>query len=166
MTSPAAIWLAMLSGNKWMMSGNSDLICVQFTSNMRKFALLPLFAVGVTGSYAQHSTTLSAAAWVDSVFRTLSPDEKIAQLMVIRLSAIDPATHRAVFYDSAVEDAVRKYNIGGICTFQGEPVAQANHINRLQGLAKTPLLFCIDAENGLGMRMDSVRGLPRQMMLG
>ncbi len=133
---------------------------------MRKFALLLLFAVGVTGSYAQHSTTLSAAAWVDSVFRTLSPDEKIAQLMVIRLSAIDPATHRAMFYDSTVEDAVRKYNIGGICTFQGDPVAQANHINRLQGLAKTPLLFCIDAENGLGMRMDSVRGLPRQMMLG
>jgi len=113
-------------------------------------------------SYAQQS----AETWVDSVFRTLSPDEKIAQLMVIRLSAIDPSTRRAVFYDKEVEEAVKKYNVGGICLFQGDPLTQASHINYYQGLTRTPLLFCIDAENGLGMRMDSVEGLPRQMMLG
>ena len=133
---------------------------------MRKVALLLVLMATMIKSHAQHSTALSADAWVDSVFRTLTPDEKITQLMVIRLSAIDPVTHRAVFYDTAVENAVRIYNIGGICTFQGDPVAQAEHINHLQGLAKTPILFCIDAENGLGMRMDSVEGLPRQMMLG
>jgi len=133
---------------------------------MRKFTLLLMLTAGTLGVYAQHTTTLSADAWVDSVFRTLSPDEKIAQLMVIRLSAIDPTTRRPVFYDSVAEEAVRKYDVGGICTFQGDPVAQADHINHLQGMAKTPILFCIDAENGLGMRMDSVRGLPRQMMLG
>jgi beta-N-acetylhexosaminidase len=134
--------------------------------DMRKFTLLLMLTAGTLGVYAQHTTTLSADAWVDSVFRTLSPDEKITQLMVIRLSAIDPTTRRPVFYDSVAEVAVRKYDVGGICTFQGDPVAQADHINHLQGIAKTPILFCIDAENGLGMRMDSVRGLPRQMMLG
>jgi beta-N-acetylhexosaminidase len=134
---------------------------------MRKFALLLLFVTtGLTRIHAQHATTLSADAWVDSVFRTLSADEKITQLMVIRLSGIDPATHRAVFYDSIADMAVRKYNVGGICTFQGDPVAQAERINRLEMAAKTPILFCIDAENGLGMRMDSVQGLPRQMMMG
>ncbi len=133
---------------------------------MRKLALLLVLTAGVIKCYAQHTTGLTADAWVDSVFRTLTADEKIAQLMVIRLSAIDPVTRRAVFYDTAVENAVRKYNVGGICTFQGDPVAQAEHINHLQGIAKTPILFCIDAENGLGMRMDSVEGLPRQMMLG
>ncbi|HEV3411990.1 MAG TPA: glycoside hydrolase family 3 N-terminal domain-containing protein [Puia sp.] len=134
---------------------------------MRKLALLLLLVTtGLTRSYAQRSTPPSADAWVDSVFRTLTPDEKIAQLMVIRLSGIDPVTHRTIFYDSIAESAVRKFNVGGICTFQGDPVAQAERINRLQGLARTPILFCIDAENGLGMRMDSVEGLPRQMMLG
>jgi beta-glucosidase-like glycosyl hydrolase/CubicO group peptidase (beta-lactamase class C family) len=108
----------------------------------------------------------TADAWVDSVFRTLSPDEKIAQLMVIRLSAIDPSTRRVIFYDKEVEEAIRKYNVGGICLFQGDPLTQAAHINFYQGIARTPILFCIDAENGLGMRMDSVEGLPRQMMLG
>src|SRR5580658_5709349 len=134
---------------------------------MRKLLLLLLLVTtGISRIHAQRSSALTVDAWVDSVFRTLSPDEKITQLMVIRLSGIDPATHRAVFYDSIAEEAVRKYNVGGICTFQGDPVAQAGRINHLQSIARTPILFCIDAENGLGMRMDSVQSLPRQMMLG
>ena len=132
---------------------------------MRKFTLLLTFLAGISSIRAQ-SPADSANHWVDSVFKTLSPDEKIAQLMVIRLSGIDPATHKAVFYDAAVEEAIRKYNVGGICLFQGDPLTQAAHINHFQQIARTPILFCIDAENGLGMRMDSVTGLPRQMMLG
>ena len=150
-----------------MMSGNSELILCAIYAEMRKFVLLLLVVTtGISRTHAQRSTALTRDAWVDSVFRTLSPDEKITQLMVIRLSGIDPVTHRAVFYDSIAEEAVRKYDVGGICTFQGDPVAQAGRINHLQNIAKTPILFCIDAENGLGMRMDSVEGLPRQMMLG
>src|SRR5579863_2777012 len=143
------------------------LILCAIYAEMRKFVLLLLVIVtGTSRTHAQRSTTLTVDAWVDSVFRTLSPEEKITQLMVIRLSGIDPITHRAVFYDSIAEDAVRKYNVGGICTFQGDPVAQAGRINHFENMARTPILFCIDAENGLGMRMDSVEGLPRQMMLG
>ena len=135
---------------------------------MRKFALLLIFLAGITGLRAQSPiySADSADHWVDSVFKTLSPDEKIAQLMVIRLSGIDPTTHKPVFYDTAVESAIRKYDVGGICLFQGDPLTQAAHINYYQDIARTPILFCIDAENGLGMRMDSVTGLPRQMMLG
>ena len=66
---------------------------------MRKLALLLVLTAGVIRCYAQHTTALSPDAWVDSVFRTLTPDDKITQLMVIRLSAIDPVTRRAVFYD-------------------------------------------------------------------
>ncbi len=132
---------------------------------MRKLILLLCFLAGIAGVRAQRITD-SADKWVDSVFHTLSPDEKIAQLMVIRLSGIDPNTHRTVFFDKEAEEAVRKYNVGGICLFQGDPLTQADHINYYQRVARTPLLFCIDAENGLGMRMDSVIGLPRQMMLG
>jgi len=86
--------------------------------------------------------------------------------MVIRMSGIDQVNHRIVFYDNEVGDAIKKYNVGGICLFQGGPLSQAARINYFQSIAHTPLLFCIDAENGVGMRMDSVMGLPRQMMLG
>ena len=117
-------------------------------------------------SQAQFRSALSVDAWVDSVFKKLNPDEKIAQLMVVRGSAIDPKTRRPVLFTKETEEAVRKYNVGGICMFQGGPKAQAIFINHMQDIAKTPLLICIDAENGVGMRMDSVLGLPRQMMLG
>ena len=113
---------------------------------------------------AQNNT---AALWADSVYKTLSNDERIAQLMVVSLSSIDSKTKLVTFYDDKVEDLIKKYNIGGICVFQGSPVKQATIINRLQANAKTPILMCIDAEWGVGMRMiDSVLPLPRQMMLG
>jgi beta-glucosidase-like glycosyl hydrolase/CubicO group peptidase (beta-lactamase class C family) len=115
---------------------------------------------------AQRSSGNPAADhWVDSVFKTLSKKQKIAQLMVVRVSSIG-ADRKVVFYDKQVEEAIRKYNIGGLCLFQGGPVQQATILNRLQSVAQTPLLVTIDAENGVGMRMDSVLGLPRQMMMG
>jgi beta-glucosidase-like glycosyl hydrolase/CubicO group peptidase (beta-lactamase class C family) len=108
----------------------------------------------------------NASAWADSVMKTLSPDEKIAQLIMVRLSSIDSRTRTVTFYDSTVERDIRKWNIGGICLFQGAPVKQATIVNRLQSIAKTPILMAIDGENGVGMRLDSVAGLPRMMMLG
>lgn len=87
--------------------------------------------------------------------------------MVARLSSIDAKTKKVIFYDTKVAALVKQYNIGGICLFQGSPEKQATILNSLQAIAKTPILMCIDAEWGLGMRMtDSVLPLPRQMMLG
>src|ERR1700679_2351218 len=130
---------------------------------MKKFLILFLLSFIVSTSFSQHKTNLSANAWVDSVFKTLTDTQKIAQLMVVRLSAIDGATKKVTFYDKEVEDMIRKYNVGGICLFQGGPITQANYLNYFQNISQTPLLICIDAENGVGMRMDSVAGLPRQM---
>ncbi len=110
---------------------------------------------------------IAAQHWADSVYKKLSKDERIAQLMVVRLSTIDSKTKTVTFYDDDVEKLIKKYNIGGICVFQGSPVKQATIINRLQRKAKTPVLMCIDAEWGVGMRLiDSVLPLPRQMMMG
>ena len=121
--------------------------------------ILPFFG------FSQRSTNLSANEWVDSVFKTLNKDQKIGQLMVVRLSSIGP-NRTITFYEKQVEASVRKYNIGGICLFQGGPLKQAGLINYFQSIAQTPILISIDAENGLGMRLDSVQGLPRQMMMG
>ena len=109
----------------------------------------------------------NARTWADSVYKTLNNDERIAQLMVVRLSSFDAKTKTAIFYDKQVDSLITQYNVGGICVFQGSPVKQAEIINRLQAKARTPVLMCIDAEWGVGMRMtDSVLPLPRQMMLG
>jgi beta-glucosidase-like glycosyl hydrolase/CubicO group peptidase (beta-lactamase class C family) len=129
---------------------------------MRKIFFLLLIFISAK-SVAQNN----AGRWVDSVFKTLSEDERIAQLMVVRLSTYDAKTKTVTFFDSLVTAQIKQYNIGGICLFQGSPVKQANIINTLQSIARTPILMCIDAEWGVGMRMiDSVQSLPRQMMLG
>jgi len=129
----------------------------------------PLLFVVVTlfcnQALTQRSSSLPEDYWVDSVFKTLTKDQKIGQLMVVRLSSIGPG-RRVVFYEKEVEEAIRKYNIGGICLFQGGPVRQANLINHFQQIARTPILISIDAETGVGMRLDSVMPLPRHMMLG
>ncbi|MEO6290687.1 MAG: glycoside hydrolase family 3 N-terminal domain-containing protein [Ginsengibacter sp.] len=132
---------------------------------MHKFLLTIffLFAIRLI-SFSQIQQNPAAEHWADSVFNTLTDDERIAQLMVLRESEI--TKDGVVIYDSAITAAVKKYNIGGIVLFQGSPVKQANFINSFQAVAKTPLMVCIDAEWGLGMRQDSVIPLNHQMMLG
>ena len=134
---------------------------------MKKLLLGAGLLISMTSLAQRHSRSHGpslADLWVDSVFKTLTEDQKIAQLMVIRESTI--MDKKPVILHQEVEDAIRKYNVGGICLFQGGPVTQANEVNFFQSIAQTPLLVCIDGENGLGMRMDSVQGLPRQMTLG
>ncbi len=130
---------------------------------MRKILVILSLFITVGASAQQNN----AEKWVDSVFKTLTPDEQIAQLMVVRLSTINSATKTVTFFDKEVADLITQYNVGSICLFQGSPVQQATIVNRLQSIAKTPLLVTIDAEWGVGMRMtDSVLPLPKQMMLG
>ncbi|MBI1343980.1 MAG: serine hydrolase [Terrimonas sp.] len=99
--------------------------------------------------------------WVDSVFRSLDKEEKIAQLMVIRAHS-----DKGDAYAEAVADIIRTYNVGGLCFFQGGPVRQAHYTNYYQSIAKTPLLITIDGEWGLGMRLDSVTKFPYQLTMG
>ena len=131
-----------------------------------KNAFLLVSLVFSLSLHAQYNVNFPVNNWVDSVFNTLTDSQKIAQLIVVRLSAIDPGTGKITFYDQQVESDIRRFNVGGICLFQGGPKQQAAFINHFQQIARTPVLFSIDAENGLGMRMDSVAPLPRQMMLG
>jgi beta-N-acetylhexosaminidase len=98
--------------------------------------------------------------WVDSVFASLSNEERIAQLMVVR------ANQPGKEYDVRIDSWISKYNIGGITFFKGKPVTQLIQTNRWQQLAKTPLLISIDAEWGLAMRLDNTVQYPMQMTLG
>src|SRR5829696_1929502 len=128
---------------------------------MKKSIVLILGCFFISVSYAQYKSNLSASAWTDSVFKSLSKDEKIAQLIIIRAhSNLGPE------HVQGVTDLITKHNVGALCFFQGGPVRQANLTNLYQSLAKTPLLVTIDGEWGLGMRLDSVIKFPYQLTLG
>ncbi|MEI6853617.1 MAG: glycoside hydrolase family 3 N-terminal domain-containing protein, partial [Bacteroidota bacterium] len=96
------------------------------------------------------------------VMQRLTPDQRLAQLIMV-----GAWSNKTLEADSNITNQILKYNIGGICFFQGGPITQARYTNYWQSLAKTPLLVSIDGEWGLGMRLkDSTVSFPRQMTLG
>src|SRR5690606_26031321 len=99
--------------------------------------------------------------WVDSVFRTLSPDEKIAQLIMVAAYSNRDKSH-----EQEILKLIRDQKVGGLVFFQGGPVRQSRLINTYQEASKVPLLMAMDAEWGLGMRLDSTISYPYQMTLG
>lgn len=121
------------------------------------FILLVLTSCQIT----LDAQTRAEKKWVKHQFKSLSLDEKIAQLMVLRAHS----NWDAKKIDSLAE-LIKQYNIGGLCFFQGGPIRQAIQTNNYQRIAKTPLLITIDAEWGLGMRLDSIDMFPRQLSLG
>lgn len=131
--------------------------------HMKKLFLFCLSALIFTSITAQqfYEHTPEADKWVRKQFRKLSKDQRIAQLMIIRAHSNLGADHV-----KEVTDLIKKYNVGGLCFFQGGPVRQANLTNEYQKIAKTPLMIAIDGEWGLGMRLDSVINFPRQLMMG
>ena len=91
-----------------------------------------------------------ADQWVDSVFNSLSADEKIGQLIMVPAYSKKGIKHRLNLLKM-----VKENKIGGIITMQGGPMRHVNMVNQLQSVSKTPLLVAIDAEYGLSMRLDS-----------
>jgi beta-glucosidase-like glycosyl hydrolase/CubicO group peptidase (beta-lactamase class C family) len=129
---------------------------------MKKFLFsFLLLSVLYMSSFAQKQSRLPAQQWVDSVFNSLTNEQRIAQLMIIRAHSNLGQKHV-----DEVTDLIKKYDVGGLCFFQGGPVRQANLTNYYQRIAQTPLMITIDGEWGLGMRLDSVINFPRQLMIG
>ena len=128
------------------------------------FSITLLF-ISFSKSFSSTSNNIipekSDSLWVDSVFNTLSPFERISQLFMIRvLSDKDDAYYRDILKLTC------DYKVGGICFFKGNPTKQAKLTNTLQGMLDIPMLISIDGEWGLGMRLDSTISFPRQMTLG
>jgi len=105
--------------------------------------------------------TPRASQWADSVFTSLTSDERIAQLIMVA-----GYSNRSRGYEDSLSNLVRTYRLGGVVMFQGGPVRHAKLTNRLQALSAVPLLMAIDGEWGLGMRLDSTVRFPYQMTLG
>ncbi|MNK12528.1 putative lipoprotein YbbD precursor [compost metagenome] len=100
--------------------------------------------------------------WVDAVFNTLTPKEKVAQLFLVRAH-----TNLGQKYIDSVAQVIQYEHLGGLVVFQGGPVRHVDMFNRYQSLSKVPLMMTFDGEWGLGMRMpDSTLSFPYQMTLG
>ena len=99
--------------------------------------------------------------WVDSVMKTLTIDQQIAQCIWIAGYSNSDIAHEV-----EVTDIIRKYGVGGIVFFQGTGSKQAELTNFYQKISKVPLVIALDAEWGAGMRLENVSKFPYQMTMG
>ncbi len=99
--------------------------------------------------------------WVDSVFNSLTFEERLGQLFMVAAYSNKGPEHEA-----EITQLIEAQHLGGLIFFQGGPVRQANLTNHYQSKSKTPLFIAMDAEWGIGMRLDSVLQFPKQMTLG
>lgn len=129
----------------------------------KKIVLTSLIAVVLTFQLTAQNiqnNSLSEERWVDSVYRSLTLEQRIAQLIFVR------ANYSGQSYLTVVDTLISEYNIGGVVFFKGDPVLQAIQTNHWNSLSRTPLFVAIDAEWGLGMRLKNTIKYPLQMTLG
>jgi len=107
-----------------------------------------------------------AARWM----KTMTPRERIAQLIVIGFSG-HPMNTRTRDYRKFVH-LVSQEHVGGLILVnvsngrnvaKADPLEVASFVNRMQRLAKTPLLVSGDFERGASMRVDATTVFPHAM---
>ena len=99
--------------------------------------------------------------WVDSIYKTLTFDDKVGQLFMIAAYSNKDETHF-----KEVEKLIEENKVGGLIFFQGGPNRQAKLTNRFQSKSRIPMFIGIDAEWGLSMRLDSTYKYPFNTTLG
>ena len=108
-----------------------------------------------------HSQNYRANIWADSVMSTMSLDEKLGQLFIVRSFSNQ---NEQQIQDVSV--LIQNYHIGGVCFFKGTAGSLFDLIQKYQSLSKIPILVSMDAEWGLGMRITDAFSFPKQMSLG
>jgi beta-N-acetylhexosaminidase len=134
------------------------------SSSARSFLLVFVIVFAARSAFADKKRTdylLAREHWVDSVYNALNENERIGQLFMV--AAYSGGKN---YNEDQVTQLLAAHQAGGLIFMQGGPARQAMLTNKYQHAAQVPLLIGMDAEWGIGMRQDSVKNFPRQMMLG
>ena len=104
---------------------------------------------------------LGQRIWVDSIYSSMTLEEKVGQLFVVQAFSNKNKNHK----NDIIND-IRNNNIGGVIFSKGSPDKQVDLTNDFQNESSVPLLIGMDAEWGLNMRLDSTFAFPWNMTLG
>ena len=108
--------------------------------------------------------SVQALRWARAQLRQMSLDEKIGQLISIGVSG--KFVNRESDFYRDLRHQVEENHIGGIVLYRGAVYESVQLVNRMQQLARYPLLISADMEFGAGMRFDDTVSLPWNMALG
>src|SRR5262245_26793056 len=104
-----------------------------------------------------------AIKWAEKELKRMSLEEKIGQLISVGLNATFLNQDSEAF--KALRHQVVDNHIGGIVLFRGPVYESVMLVNRMQELAKYPLLISADLEAGSGMRFDDTVNFPWNMAI-
>ncbi len=141
---------------------------------MKRYRVAALLGASILASCASpqggvanspsHAAALTGSAWVDSVMRTLTLRDKVAQ-MVWPSTWGDYAAANSNQWKN-LSRLVREDKVGGFTMSVGSPTEIATKINALQEMSGIPLIFGADFETGAGYRARGPYFLPNAIDLG
>ena len=115
-----------------------------------------------TKPYSRHPSS-EALKWANKELKRMSLDEKIGQLISVGVNATFLNQDSEAF--KALRHQVVENHVGGIILFRGPVYESVVIVNRMQELAKYPLLISSDLEAGSGMRFDDTVNFPWNMAI-
>ncbi|HEY0591014.1 MAG TPA: glycoside hydrolase family 3 N-terminal domain-containing protein [Thermoanaerobaculia bacterium] len=124
---------------------------------------MSLFAAA---SFAAPLKTVTRAdeRWIEQTLKKMTLEEKAGQMLIPTFRGNYKAE------DSEEWERVRSYvqdlHVGGMHTFGGDPSSVALQIQRMQALAKVPLMITADQEGGVGYVFPGATRLPLAMAIG
>jgi CubicO group peptidase (beta-lactamase class C family)/beta-glucosidase-like glycosyl hydrolase len=121
-----------------------------------------LLLCGLIGFYSFTATGQThKEKWIDSVFSTLSANEKLGQLFITRVSS-----HVQADILKAIKKRIASDHLGGVIFTSGSVMRQADITNAIQGEAEIQLLIGQDGSSGLGTLLDSALNFPIPLAQG
>ena len=103
----------------------------------------------------------AALKWANAELRKMSLEEKVGQLISVGVNATFLNQESDAY--RTLKRHVEENKIGGIILFRGPVYESVILMNRMQQLARYPLLISADLEAGAGMRFDDTVNFPWNM---
>lgn len=127
------------------------------------YSILSIFIVTassqVTTNLYKQADKQNMNQWVDSVYNTMSIDDKVGQLFI-------PIVEPNSSWKTRIAGYVQSYKVGGLLFSKGTLASQADITNYAQGISKIPLMITLDGEWGLSMRLQDAPSYPRNLVIG
>src|SRR5512132_914179 len=105
-----------------------------------------------------------ALKWANDELRKMSIEEKVGQLISVGVNATFLNQDSDAF--RSLKHQIEDNKVGGVILFRGPVYESVILVNRMQQLARYPLLVSADLESGAGMRFDDTVNFPWNMAVG
>lgn len=105
-----------------------------------------------------------ALKWADKELKRMTLDQKIGQLVSVGVNATFLNQDSEAF--RSLRRQVEENHVGGIILFRGPVYESVVLMNRMQQIARYPLLISADLEAGSGMRFEDTVNFPWNMAVG